>query len=49
MELLERARRREIACPWCDRALRGEFVTCDLEDHVYPGVKLSCSCGFVEY
>jgi len=49
MELLQRARRREIACPWCDRALAGEFVTYDLGDDVTAGVRLSCRCGFVEY
>jgi hypothetical protein len=49
-ELLEKAGNGKLPCPWCGRPLRGEFVYFELEDEdSYAGVRLSCSCGFVEY
>ena len=50
LELVEKARKEELTCPWCERPLRAEFVYVELEnDDYYAGVRLSCSCGFVEY
>ena len=50
VELLEKARNGTLPCPWCERPLSGEFFFHRLEgDHYYAGVRLSCSCGFVEY
>ena len=49
-ELLAKARNGELTCPWCEGPLSGEFFFHRLEgDHYYAGVRLSCSCGFVEY
>lgn len=49
-QLLVRVRRGQVPCPWCDRALGGELVTFELPaDDLYICVRLSCSCGFVEY
>lgn len=49
-DLLERARQGDLPCPWCGKPLRGELVHIELEDDdSYTGVRLSCSCGFVEY
>lgn len=48
--LLEKAREGNLPCPWCGKPLRGELVHFELEDDdSYTGVRLSCSCGFVEY
>lgn len=50
LELLEKAHKGDVLCPWCERPLRAEFVCVELEnDDHYAGVRLSCSCGFVEY
>ena len=50
VKLLERAEAGDLPCPWCDQPLSGEFVCFPVEgDEFYVGVKLSCSCGFVEY
>jgi hypothetical protein len=49
-DLLEKAGEGNLPCPWCGRPLRGELVYIELEDDdSYTGVRLSCSCGFVEY
>lgn len=49
-ELLQRADKGILPCPWCDLPLKGEFVYYELEDDdFYAGVRLSCGCGFVEY
>lgn len=49
-ELLEAADKGDLPCPWCGRPLAGGFVYFELEDDdYYAGVRLSCSCGFVEY
>ena len=48
--LLAKTRNGELPCPWCESPLSGEFVFHRLEgDHYYAGVRLSCTCGFVEY
>ena len=50
VELLERARKGLVICPWCERPLVGEFFCLELEDDaVEAGVRLSCRCGFEEY
>ena len=50
MEVLARARNGELPCPRCGQPLYGEFVYYPLgDDDCYAGVRLSCSCGFVEY
>ena len=49
-ELLAKARNGTLTCPWCEGPLSGEFFFHRLEgDHYYAGVRLSCTCGFVEY
>jgi uncharacterized protein (UPF0212 family) len=49
-DLLERAEQGNLPCPWCGKPLKGELVFIELEeDDSYTGVRLSCSCGFVEY
>lgn len=49
-ELLQKAKKGVLPCPWCDGPLRGEFVCFTMEgDDFYAGVRLSCLCGFVEY
>ena len=49
-DLLKRARKGRVPCPWCGRALTGKPVTFEQQDdEPYVGVRLSCSCGFVEY
>jgi hypothetical protein len=49
-ELLDKAEKGAVPCPWCGRPLRGEFVYFELEDEDdYAGVRLLCICGFVEY
>jgi hypothetical protein len=49
-ELLDRAEKGAVPCPWCGRPLRGELVYFEFGDEdSYAGVRLSCSCGFVEY
>jgi hypothetical protein len=48
--LLARAKKGRVLCPWCDRVLRGEPVFFEPpDDDFYVGVRLYCSCGFVEY
>jgi hypothetical protein len=49
-DLLETAGEGNLPCPWCGKPLKGELVYIELEDDdSYTGVRLSCSCGFVEY
>ena len=48
--ILRRARDQELPCPRCGLPLLGEFIYFPLEDDdYYAGVRLSCSCGFVEH
>lgn len=50
MRVLARARNGELPCPRCGQPLYGELAYYPLEDDdCYAGVRLSCSCGFVEY
>ena len=50
VDVLQRADKGILPCPWCDLPLKGEFVYYELEgDDFYAGVRLSCGCGFVEY
>ena len=50
MRILRRARDQELPCPRCGLPLLGEFIYFPLEDDdYYAGVRLSCSCGFVEH
>ena len=50
LEVLTKARDQELPCPRCGLPLLGEFIYFPLEDDDhYAGVRLSCSCGFVEY
>ena len=50
LNVLTRARDQELPCPRCGLPLLGEFIYIPLEDDdYYAGVRLSCSCGFVEY
>ena len=50
LRILTQARDQELPCPRCGLPLLGEFIYIPLEDDDhYAGVRLSCSCGFVEY
>ena len=50
LRILTQARDQELPCPRCGLPLLGEFTYFPLEDgDHYAGVRLSCSCGFVEY
>ena len=50
LNVLTRARDQELPCPRCGLPLLGEFIVIPLADgDHYAGVRLSCSCGFVEY
>jgi hypothetical protein len=50
LSTLKRARNQELPCPCCGLSLLGEFIYFPLEDDdYYAGVRLSCSCGFVEH
>jgi len=50
MRILKQARNQELPCPRCRLPLLGEFIHFALEDDdYYAGVRLSCSCGLVEY
>ena len=50
LDVLTRARDQELPCPRCGLPLLGEFIYFPLEDDdYYAGVRLSCSCGFVEH
>ena len=50
VELLERARKGLVICPWCERPLVGEFFCHELDGgDIEAGVRLSCRCGFEEY
>lgn len=49
-ELLKRAEKGDLSCPWCGRPLKGVVIHFELDDEdSYAGVRLSCRCGFVEY
>ena len=48
-QVLQRARAREIPCPWCERPLEGSFYFFVEDGHQDTGVRLRCSgCGFDE-
>ena len=50
LEILRQAGEQELPCPRCGLPLLGEFIYLALEDDdQYAGVRLSCSCGYVEY
>ena len=49
-ELLKKADKGSIPCPWCGQPLKGEFVYFEFDKDDYcAAVRLSCRCGFVEY
>ena len=50
LRILRQAGEQALPCPRCGLPLRGEFIYFALEDDdEYAGVRLSCSCGYVEY
>ena len=50
LRILTQSRDQELPCPRCGLPLLGEFIYFPLEDDdYYAGVRLSCSCGFVEH
>ena len=50
LRILRQSRNQELPCPRCGLPLLGEFIYIPLADgDHYAGVRLSCSCGFVEY
>lgn len=50
MELLDRARKGLVICPWCERPLAGGFFCLGLKSgDIETGVRLNCRCGFEEY
>lgn len=50
LDVLTQARDQKLPCPRCGLSLLGEFIYFPLEDDdYYAGVRLSCSCGFVEH
>ena len=50
LNVLTQARDLDLPCPRCGLPLLGEFIVIPVEDDDhYAGVRLSCSCGFVEH